>query len=162
MEPPATLTLRPARLADLAAVDLLLQRSYPRLLKADYPPSTLVCAVPLLVRANPRLLASGRYFLALRGGRLLGAGGYSPGAGGLAHIRHVATDPDALRQGIGAAVLRHVFAAAAGEGLRRFACLATRTAVPFYQSLGFRALGPVTVPLAPGIGFEAVQMIRGE
>jgi len=27
---------------DVAAVDVLLARAYPRLLKADYPPSTLV------------------------------------------------------------------------------------------------------------------------
>jgi hypothetical protein len=39
---------------DIAAVDALLARAYPRLLKGDYPPSTLVMAVPLISRAQSR------------------------------------------------------------------------------------------------------------
>ena len=57
---PDTLTLRHATPSDLAAVDALLARSYPRLLAADYPPSVLVTAVPIIARARPELLASGR------------------------------------------------------------------------------------------------------
>ncbi len=167
---PTTFTLRRAYPGDLAAVDGLLSRSYPRLLAADYPPSVMVTAVPIIARARPELLASGRYFLVLDGARVLGAGGYSlaaPGArggpggaeaAGLAHIRHVASDPDAVRQGIGRALMEQVFAAAAAEGVQRFDCLSTRTAVPFYAALGFRVLGETVVPLGPGIGFPAIRM----
>ena len=55
--------LRVATPADLAAVDALLARSYPRLLAADYPPSVLVTALPLISRARPELLASGTYYV---------------------------------------------------------------------------------------------------
>jgi GNAT superfamily N-acetyltransferase len=167
-------TLRRAGPDDLGALDLLLARSYPRLLKADYPPSVLVTALPIIVRARPDLLASGRYFVAVDDddGRLIGAGGYSlaaPAPQGVAygargertgHIRHVVSDPDRLRQGVGRAVMTCVLTAAGAEGVTVFDCLSTRTAVPFYAALRFAEVGPVTVPLAPGIEFPAIRMRR--
>ena len=56
--------IRPGTRADLARVDALLSRSYPRLLKRDYPPSVLVTALPLISRAQPALLDSGSYYVA--------------------------------------------------------------------------------------------------
>ncbi len=168
----SSLTLRLARPDDVAAVDDLLARSYPRLLKADYPPSIMVGLVPLLARARPELLASGRYFVVEDAkGRVFGAGGYSLSAAGLrvaaagvmqrramAHIRHVATDPDATRQGIGRRLMQAVFAGAGAEGVRFYDCLSTRTAVPFYASVGFNVVGPVDVSITPGLQFPAVRM----
>ena len=161
------LTLRRTSLADLAAVDALLARSYPRLLAADYPPSTMVLAVPLIARARPELLASGTYFLAEDPqGRVLAAGGWSRGAPlgdaageGIGHVRHVATDPDAVRQRVGRALMARVIADALGAGMGWLDCLSTRTAVPFYAALGFRPLHLADIPLAPGIVFPAVRMM---
>jgi hypothetical protein len=108
------LTIRRATPADIGAVDALLGRSYGPLLRADYPPSTLILALPRMARAQPRLLASGRYFLAEKEGEVLGAGGWSteaPGDGrifrGLGHVRHVATDARAVRRGVGRALERN-------------------------------------------------------
>ena len=168
-----SLTLRAALPSDLAKVDMLLARSYPRLLRKDYPPSVMVLALPIIARARTELLSSGRYYLAFGAdGKLLGAGGWSRGApapsgqpdtqlrnGGVGHVRHVATDPAAVRQGVGRAVMAAVFDAARRAGLSRLECLSTRTAVPFYSSLGFKALGVVEVPLRAGIVFPAVQMV---
>ena len=169
-----TLTLRSARLSDLSAVDLLLSRSYPRLLAADYPPSVMVTALPIIARARPELLTSGRYYLAFGPeGQLLGAGGWSAAAPGpsdqpegragavaFGHVRHVATDPVAVRQGVARAVMQAVFDAALAAGVTQMECLSTRTAVPFYAAIGFRVLGPVEVPLRAGIVFPAMRMIR--
>jgi GNAT superfamily N-acetyltransferase len=162
-----TVTIRRARPGDLAAVDRLLARSYPRLLAADYPPSVMVLAVPIIARARPELLASGRYLVALdAAGTVVAAGGWSiaPPVGGaalgyLGHVRHVATDPDVVRQGIGRRLMHEVMADAAQAGVRRMDCLSTRTAVPFYAALGFRVLGETEVPLRPGISFPAVRML---
>lgn len=163
-----TITLRRAEPGDLAAVDQLLARSYPRLLAADYPPSVMVLAVPIISRARPELLASGRYFLAVdASGRVVGAGGWSlarPGGAAdpsvdTGHVRHVATDPDVTRQGIGRKLMREAVADAARAGVLRLECLSTRTAVPFYTALGFRVVGPTDVPLQPGNVFPAVRMI---
>jgi GNAT superfamily N-acetyltransferase len=155
-----TLTIRRARPADLAAVDALLAESYARLIAADYPPSVLVTAVPLIARADPALLASGRYFVAeTGGGRIVAAGGWS-GSGSAAQLRHVVTDHRLTRRGIGRRVVSAALADAAAAGVRRMDCLATHTAVPFYAALGFAVLGPVEVPLRPGIAFPAVRMQR--
>ena len=166
-------TLRVARLADLAAVETLLSRSYPRLLAADYAPSVMVLAMPIIARARPELLTSGRYYLAFSGdGQLVGAGGWSTSAPGpsdqperqavtvaTGHIRHLATDPEAVRQGVARAIMRAVFDAARQAGVARMECLSTRTAVPFYAAMGFSSAGSVDVPLRPGIVFPAVQMV---
>jgi GNAT superfamily N-acetyltransferase len=165
-----TLTVRPATIADIAAVDALLARSYPRLLRSDYPPSVIVTAVPLIARAKPELLASGTYFVAEDSdGTILGAGGWTArgpqGEQGarLGHVRHVVTDDRALRRGVGRAILSRTLEQARTAGVTSLACLSTRTAVPFYTALGFRPSAPgteVLIPLAPGIAFPAIAMIR--
>jgi GNAT superfamily N-acetyltransferase len=162
-----TISLRLASLADLSAVDLLLARSYPRLLAGDYPPSTLVLAVPRIARARPELLASGRYFLAEDPeGRVLAAGGWSPAspsgavlAEDVGHVRHVATDPAAVRKGIGRALMAGVMQDARGAGKAWLDCMSTRTAVPFYAALGFRPLHNSDIALAPGIVFPVIRMM---
>ena len=51
-----SLTLRLARPDDLTAVDDLLARSYPRLLKGDYPPSIMVGPMPAPTLAPPAVV----------------------------------------------------------------------------------------------------------
>ncbi|MEM6276791.1 MAG: GNAT family N-acetyltransferase [Pseudomonadota bacterium] len=153
-------SIRPATLADTAAVDALLQRTYPRLLKADYPPSVLVGAIPAMTRAQPKLMACGTYYLAEENGRVLGAGGWTPKARrrGWGDIRHVVTDDRELRRGIGRALMEHSFELARATGLSHMECWATLTAVPFYEAVGFRLIGPMTVLLQGAIEFPAMRM----
>jgi GNAT superfamily N-acetyltransferase len=178
-----SLTLRRARPSDLIGVDLLLRRSYPKLLKSDYPPSVMVLALPIIARARPDLLASGQYFVVeAEDGAILGAGGWTlgmpqPDEGPMrdgasrdvmgwaeqthmGHVRHVAVDPARVRAGLGRAIMSEVIVDALREGVRWLDCLSTRTAVPFYEALGFRVLHEVEVPLRPGILFPAVRMMR--
>lgn len=165
MEP---LTVRPGRAEDVAPLDALLARSYPRLLAADYPPSVLVTAIPRIARAQPALVTCGTYFVALRGETLLGGGGWTravPGGTGrplrdVGHIRHFATDAEAVRQGIGRALMDEVLQSAAQAGVRHMECMSTRTAVPFYQSAGFVVQAPADVTLDAGITFPAIRMSR--
>ncbi len=162
------ITLRIARQADIGALDRLFQRSYSRLLAADYPPSVLVTAVPVIARAQPALVASGQFYVVEDGeGRVLGAGGWSlqapgghPATSGTGHVRHVATDPDAVRRGVGRLLLEHIVQAARASDVSTLHCQSTLTAEPFYRSLGFEPQGRMTVPLRGGIGFPAVFMIR--
>lgn len=163
-----TLTLRTAARADLAAIDALLARTYPASLKGHYPPSVLVTAVPIIAHAKPDLIASGRYYVAAaEDGSIVAAGGWSarpPGAERrrtrTASIRHVVTDHRLQRRGIGRALMGHVMDEARGAGFGRFDCVATLAAMPFYATLGFRALERGTVHLAPGIEMEVMRMRR--
>ncbi len=155
--------IRVAQPSDTAAVDALLQRSYPRLLKADYAPSVLVGAIPAMTRAQPALMACGTYFLAVRGdGSVIGAGGWTPDRTrkGQGHIRHVVTDDRVLRQGVGRAVMERSFETARASGCVHLECWATLTAVPFYSSVGFQEIGPMVVQLQGAIDFPAMRMER--
>ena len=158
--------VRVAAPGDIARIDSLLARSYPQLLKADYSPSTLVTAIPLISRAQPRLISSGTYYVAEEDGEILGAGGWTrdgPMGGhtaGLGHIRHFATEPSALRRGVARAIMERSLSDATASGLSDLECLSTRTAVPFYQSLGFTTIGNVEIDLRPGIKFPAIAMVR--
>lgn len=166
---PELLTIRTTRREDLSEIDALFQRSYPVLLKDHYPPSVRVMALPIIARANPALVASGRYFAVTDGwDRIIGAGGWSgmdprlqrPGAPTTGHIRHVVTDHTRVRQGIGRALMGHIFDDARAEGVLRLDCLSTRMAVPFYAACGFDEVGPVSIDLRSGIEFPAVLMQR--
>lgn len=160
------LTIRPAQPSDLGCVDELLRRSYPRLLKPDYPPSVLVTTLPLISRAQPALLASGSYFLALQDSQIVGAGGWTmqapggrAGLRGVGHVRHVVTDHQLTRQGIGRRLMTHVMWHAKASGMQVLHCQSTLTAVPFYAALGFAAQGRIDMELPRGIGFPAEFMI---
>ncbi len=171
-EPQKGYFVRTARSVDMVAIDDVLSRSYPKLLKADYPPSVLVTAVPVISRAQPDLVASGTYYVAEdSAGMILGAGGWTvraPGTGQsrgqmaaeAGHIRHFATDPDHLRKGVAQALMKRVLLDAEAVGVSRLECLSTRTAVPFYIAQGFRTMGDVDVRLRGGISFPAIQMFR--
>jgi GNAT superfamily N-acetyltransferase len=159
----ATWAVRAATPADTARVDALLARSYPKLLRPDYPPSLLVTAVPLIARARPELMACGTYFVAeTPGGDVVGAGGYTPKPRreGWHDMRHLVTDDRHLRRGIARSLVERIFADLRARAPARLDCLATRTAVPFYLAMGFTALGPVDVPLSRGLVFPAIQMQR--
>ncbi|MEX0286109.1 MAG: GNAT family N-acetyltransferase [Paracoccaceae bacterium] len=158
------LCVRVAQSSDLAQVDALLARAYPRLLKPDYPPSVLVTALPLISRAQPGLVNSGTYYVAELGkdAPIVGAGGWSRDRSDttIGHIRHIVSDDRHVRKGVARALLTQVFKVAAGQGVHCLHCQATRTAVPFYIAMGFETVGPIDVPLRPGISFPAVFMTR--
>ena len=161
------LRVRAATGADVAAVDALLARAYPRLLKPDYAPSMMVLALPLISRAKPALVTCGTYYVVEQQGAIIGAGGWTRAAPGrgvaraeVGNIRHVVTDDRQVRRGVGRALMTHIIATAKAVGITRLNCLSTLTARPFYQAMGFVVQGPVTVPLADGIDFPAIAMSR--
>lgn len=160
-----TIEIRVATAVDIAAVDVLLARSYPALLKHDYAPSVLVAALPLISKAKPALVTCGTYYVAQRAGQVVGAGGWTAHAptggsvAGVGHIRHVVTDHRALRCGIGAALMAHVFKAALGAGMRQLECWSTLTAEPFYAAQGFQREAEIEVPIGPArLPFRSVRM----
>ncbi len=160
-----SLVLRATTRADMAAVDALLAESYPALLKADYPPSVLVTALPIISRARPELLSCGTYYVALQGPKVVAAGGWTQASPegataslSTAHVRHFVTDHRQTRQGIASALMQQCLEQARAAGITRMQCQATRTALPFYLAMGFVAQREIEVPLGPGITFPAIAM----
>ncbi len=161
------LTFEIATPAARAEVEDILRRSYGRLLAVAYPQELITRVIPVVSRAQDDLLGSGSYVLArVADGALAAVGGWTldaPGRGprtpGLAHIRHVATDPDRGRQGIGRALIAYLVSdASARGGARQVEALATRNAERFYAACGFRRIDEVDVPLGPGIALPSVRM----
>jgi len=161
--------IRPAQPEDAEAVGALLKASYPPLMAAGYPAEVLERALPAMIRANPLLLRTGTYHLAVAdGGAVIGCGGWTrepPGAPcqpvdpTVGHIRHFATHPDALRRGVGTALLARCIDEARVAGVRRLECLSSLVAERFYGSAGFRPVGKRSVILAPGVQFDSIVMV---
>ena len=160
---PMTYTMRPTTTADQDAVTALLRKTYPELLAPDYSPEVLSVALPIITQARPELLNCGTYYVAeTPAGTIIGAGGWTldPDNTTLGHIRHVVSDLDYLRLGVGKAIMTRSYTDAKAQGVTTMECWATLTAVPFYQAVGFEYTNAITVPLQGNVPFPAVRMIR--
>lgn len=159
-------SLRAATPVDGNAVSTLLEASYPQLLAPDYAPRLLAAALPLITRANPRLLSSGTYYVAEAGGNaVVGCGGWTveaPGGGdsrpGVGHIRHFAIHPEWTRRGIGRALLDRCVEEARAHDIENLECFSTLTAEAFYRAAGFVTVGPVNVPMSPTVALPGIHM----
>lgn len=151
---------------DEAAVTALLEASYGQLMRHSYDAALLARALPLMTRANPRLLASGTYYLARSAnGAVIGSGGWTqerPGTGkvapALAHIRHFATHPGWIGRGVGRAIYAQCRQAAGAEGMVRFECYASLNAEVFYAALGFRRVRHLEIEIGPHLLLPSVVM----
>jgi GNAT superfamily N-acetyltransferase len=160
--------LRVAGPADAEAVTALLRASYPALLASAYEADVLAATLPLMTTANPKLLASGTYYVAdVDGGSLAGCGGWTPekpGSGeiapGVGHIRHFATHPAWTRRGIASALLVRCIEEAKARGIATLEAFATLSAEEFYRAHGFVPIGPIDVPMTPEIILPSLWMRR--
>jgi GNAT superfamily N-acetyltransferase len=157
------ITIRAATPGDEAMLSDLLAASYAQL--AGYDPHGLANAMPLMAQANPKLLASGTYYIAEIGGVAAGCGGWSvekPGSGevveGVGHIRHFGTHPAFLRRGVAKQLLQHCIDEATRLGMRMLMSQSTLPAEVFYATAGFRRLGIIDVEMGPGIVLPAIEM----
>jgi GNAT superfamily N-acetyltransferase len=157
-----------ARLDDAAAVDRLLQASYPELMATSYDRELLAPALTLMTKANPSLLVSGTYYVAeLSPGFLVGSGGWTPERPGtrtieprIGHIRHFAVDPGWTRRGIGRAIYDLCETAARAAGIIAFECYSSLNAEKFYSALGFKRMRELDVELQPLVVLRGVLMRR--
>lgn len=163
----ANVTVRPATSADEDVVSAILEASYTNLWQGHYAEADLEALLPMVTRAQPQLLASGRYFLALSEDQYAGCGGWSlavPGPSGkiipgCGHIRHFAVHPDYLRKGVGRALYDACLSQARDEGLARLEAWSSLQAVPFYERLGFKVIEHFTLDFSGGGGLASVRMI---
>lgn len=147
---------------------MLLTASYGTLFPAAYSPRVLSVALPLMTKANPRLLSCGTFHVAVEpGGEIVGCGGWTferPGSGertdGAGHIRHFATHPGWTRCGVGRALVQRCVDEALGNGLEFLECQSSLVAESFYRAQGFVAIEDIEIELAPNVMFPGVLMRR--
>lgn len=160
--------LRVATPADSEAVSAVLGPSYSELMAAPYPADLFARVLPSIVRANPVLLSSGRYYLVESDeGEPAGCGGWSSDPPGReeadprrAHIRHFATHPAWTRRGVGRLLYERCEADARASGFTLFEAWSSLDGEPFYASLGFTALGRIETEMPGGVRLPAIRMER--
>lgn len=160
--------VRSARLADEAAVSALLGASYPILMKSSYDERALQPALELMIRAQPALLESGTYYVAVSsGGTIVGCGGWTrerPGdhviQHGVGHIRHFGTHPGWARRGVGRAIYSRCETDAREAGVIEMECYSSLNAEAFYAAIGFEKIGRLEMPMAEGVVLPSVHMRR--
>lgn len=161
----AIFSIRIAEPMDAAAVSHVLARSFGVLYRGWYQDDVLNAALPAMTRANPALLASGRFFVAEIEGRIVACGGWSAEKPGgalvprLAHARCFATDPDFINRGCGGAILARSLKEAAAAGFAEMESISSLTAEAFYARNGFHAVSMVRQPMGGAI-FACVLMRR--
>lgn len=156
-----TPSLRPLRPEEMPALAALHAASFAALATAYSP--DLVPPYLAMLRAPdyaPELLASDPW-VAERDGALLGSAGWAGQAGGEARIRKVFVHPSAARQGLATRLVRAAEDRARAAGHRRFVLRAYLNAVPFYESLGYRADRPGERPLPGGLSMPVMFMRKG-
>ncbi len=135
---------------DSDAIGAVLTASYPALMSGSYTDAVMAATLPLMTKANPVLLDSGRFYIAFEpGGQAVGCGGWSherPGSEeretGLAHIRQFATHKDWVGQGVGRTLFEACAEAARQEDVGRFEVYASLNGEGFYAALGFETIAP--------------------
>ena len=160
--------LRVATPSDSEAVASVLRPSYTEVWAGAYPAELLARTLPSITRANPKLLASGTYYLVLAPeDRPAGCGGWTPHPPGArepdprrAHIRHFAVHPLFLRRGVGRLLYERCESDARAAGFTAFEAWASLNGQAFYAALGFRPLGRIETPMPGGVRFPAVRMER--
>ena len=166
MEP--TISIRVSIPADAADVSALLESSYPELMKHAYPDTILRRALPPMVRANPKLLASGTYYVAVADdGLVVGCGGWTPEKPGtmetepgVGHLRHFAVRSGWNGRGIGRRIYDRCETEARAVGVTVLEVYASLNAPAFYASLGFSKVGDIVVAVGRDIPFPSVWMRR--
>jgi GNAT superfamily N-acetyltransferase len=161
------ITIRVATPDDLEMLSELIAASYAMPDNGAYEPERLAATLPIMSRANPKLLVSGTYFVAEADGEPAACGGWAreePGTGeiaeGVTHIRHFATHPAHLRKGIARLLLDRCLSEAAASGAHVMKSQSTLMAEKFYASAGFRRIRLMEAEMAPGVSLPVVEMAR--
>lgn len=148
------------------AVSSVLAASYSVLYRGWYRDDILDKALPAMTRAQPELLASGRYFVVEIGGGVISCGGWSSAnpRGGMnaskAHIRHFGTHPDFLNRGAAGAIMRRCLEEARAANFPEMECVSSLAAEAFYMKHGFDTAAPTTITVG-GAPFACLVMRRG-
>ena len=157
-------TIRPACLSDVPAIEELHRASVRELAASYYSPDLLerFLAAGTLDRG---LIDAGTYYLAEILGLPVGSGGWiaiddHPDGPWRARIRSVFVHPTWARHGIGRRLVLNAETEAARAGFTHFELEATLSGVPLYQHLGYREVQHCGYPLPDGTTLPVIRMAK--
>mmetsp|Transcript_3622 Transcript_3622/g.8062 ORF Transcript_3622/g.8062 Transcript_3622/m.8062 type:complete len:215 (-) Transcript_3622:674-1318(-) len=161
--------VRPATPEDEEAVKELLETSYGTLLPQAYEEDVLEKALPLITTPRQELLVCGTWYVAEdpQTRTMVGCGGWTPEYpfykdATAPHLRHFATDPSVQRCGVGKALwdqIRSSVSTTLGPDTS-LEVISTLNAPAFYESLGFRVIRHLGLPLTDDCVFPTILMRR--
>lgn len=172
-------TLRLARRADVAALEVLIDESVRVLGAAYYTAVEIDAGLRYVFGVDTQLVDDGTYFLIEHDGSPVACGGWSARRtlfGGDRHktgadprldprvdparIRAFFVHPNHARRGLGRQLYEACARAARAEGFAAFELMATLPGEPLYVALGFQPLDLVAVPTPIGVPLPCVRMRR--
>ena len=147
--------IRPGRPADARACAAVMRLAVRAKRSPPHPARVLAAwsSLPPLYHRWAMGPGGESYFLAERGGRVLGYAALRGRELTAAFVR-----PAAQARGVGRALVWAAARAARRAGQRELSVLSARDATGFYSSLGFRDLGRARLPLPGGLELAAVRM----
>lgn len=172
--------LRLAEPRDVAALEELIPLSVRTLQASTYAPSQIEGALGTVFAVDHQLIADRTYFVAERGEKIVGCGGWSwrgtlfGGDHGAvardataldptrdaARVRAFFVHPAYARQGIGRLLLAACERAAVEAGFRRLELVATLAGEPLYLACAFRVVERYDVTLCNGLSLPVVRMAK--
>ena len=152
---PLAFWIRPGRPADARACAAVMRLAVRAKRSPPHPARVLAAwsSLPPLYHRWAMGPGGESYFLAERGGRVLGYAALRGRELTAAFVR-----PAAQARGVGRALVWAAARAARRAGQRELSVLSARDATGFYSSLGFRDLGRARLPLPGGLELAAVRM----
>lgn len=171
--------VRPSRADDKEKLEELLWKCYGTILPKDYTADLLDKALPMICGVRDDLLSCGTWYVveqvidensavSSKESRLVGCGGWTPKSPlgtNVPHLRHFATDPTCLRQGIASMLWDRIYQDVCDHFQQDDAPMmevySTLTAEPFYASLGFEFVENMAIPLGDECRFPCTLMRLG-
>ncbi|MBW0104491.1 GNAT family N-acetyltransferase [Pseudonocardia sp. KRD291] len=178
---PAVPTLRPARPADLPAIEELMAASVRAHFPSHYDVRQTASAARHIARPDAVLVDDGTYYVHEAGGRIVACGGWSMRAKLFAgpsddpdddplrridpatepaRIRAMFVDDGWTRRGLGREIVETSARAASGAGFAALVLVATLPGVALYESCGFLARRSVRIVHPDGVELDGLLMDR--
>jgi putative acetyltransferase len=160
---PDPVRIRPLEAADLDTIGAIQEASILVLGAGTYAPRQLAAWARLGWHFRHQLLRDpGDFMVALRAGRVVGVGGWSPDslAADLAWLRYLFVHPDYAGLGLGRTLVGAAEAAARARRKSAFQVWSSLNAAGFYAACGYRSLRRGRMPVTGRIEFDYVLLAK--
>lgn len=170
-------TIRPARAAEIPALNALIALSADALSRADYTQEEIDGAIRYVFGVDSELVDDGTYFVVEEAGEFIACGGwsrrrtvfggdhyagreagYADPASEPAKIRAFFVHPNHARKGVGKALLAHCESEAKRHGFSHAELMSTLPGVKLYQVAGYQPTGENNHALPNGVMLKFVPM----